>query len=194
MKPVLFIDFYKTLSVGRFWYTADSDVCAQINKLIFNTVEKGSVADLWMRGEKTSEEVSHYLSEILDIPYEMLWELFMQSVQTIGIHEDALELISQLREKYTTVLITDNMDCFTRFIVPTYKLDTVFDHIINSADVGIRKEDRNGKIFTLVTNDFPNCTIIDDSEHVCKFFEQHGGKAFHVQEREDTVKYLKSLI
>ena len=139
MKPIIFVDFYKTLSHGRFWHRADNDVCTQINKLIFNTVEEGSIADVWMRGEKTSEEVNEYLSEALHIPYETLWKWFVPSAQTIGVNEDALVLINQLRKKYTAVLITDTMDCFTRFTVPAYNLYTAFDSIINSADVGIRK-------------------------------------------------------
>lgn len=194
MKPYLFVDFYKTLSFGKFWHLVPLSLQKQIHELVFADSLQSPLADKWMRGKVTSEEVNQLVSKELNVNYEELWDLFVQSSEAIGVSKEALTLIEQLQSKYTTVLMTDNMDALNRFTVPAYTLDTVFNIIINSANVGIRKSDGDGEIFKLVTKDFTGSILIDDREHICSVFTALGGRALRVTEKDNTEKHLQSLL
>lgn len=193
MKPFLLVDFYKTISFGYLWHLAPAELQKQIQQLLFTDLKTG-MADTWMRGKITSEEINIFLANELGEDYERLWKFFVQSSETIGIVDGALALIEQLREKYTTVLITDNMDSLTRFTVPAYKLDDVFDRIVNSADVGIRKSDKNGQIFKLVADDFAGSVLLDDIEGNCVLFNELGGDGRIVTRQNNVVVQLETLL
>lgn len=193
MKPFLLVDFYKTISFGYLWHLAPAELQKQIQQLLFTDL-KGGMADTWMRGKMTSEDINIFVANKLGEDYERLWEFFVRSSETIGVVDGALVLIEKLREKYTTVLITDNMDSLTRFTVPAYKLDAVFDRIVNSADVGIRKSDKNGEIFKLVSDDFTGSVLLDDIEGNCALFNELGGDGRIVTKERDVVARLETLL
>ena len=145
MKPTLFVDFDGTLCHDRFWRSADKKVIRGIQKLLFGV--DGSRVDDWMRGRYASEEINRFLAEKLNIPFEKLWGIFVSDCKSMNVSADVLNKIEILRARYNTVLITGNMDCFTRFTIPTLGLDGHFDQIFNSADHGKFKDDDRGKIF-----------------------------------------------
>jgi FMN phosphatase YigB (HAD superfamily) len=191
MRPVLFVDFYKTISFGLLWHRASKPLHRKIEGLVFGDSVR---ANSWMRGEISSEAMNMFIAKELAIDYEELWNIFVESSTTIGVSTEALLHIERLKDTYTTVLITDNMDSLSRFTAPAYKLTSVFDRIINSAEVGMLKEDYDGAIFKLVTDDFSDSILVDDNIRVCSLFESLGGRAFRVGSENETIEYLGSLI
>jgi|TARA_Y100000310_G_scaffold342803_1_gene447512 hypothetical protein len=84
------------------------------------------------------------------------------------VSEDTLKKIFSLRDKYLVVLITGNMDSFTRFTIPSLELEKYFDHISNSFYEGKHKTDNNGELFVEYTSRFnvsiDKCGVIDAIE------------------------------
>ncbi len=194
MKAFLFVDWYKTLSFGHMWHKVESPLKESVQALVFGDDLTSGLGDNWMRGKATSEEINNFVARELGIAYKELWGLFVESSQTIGVDQEALELLEKLQETYTTVLITDNMDSLTRFTAPAYKLEKVFTKIVNSYDVGVRKCDLDGAIFKLVTTDFKKSILLDDREDNCVLFEKLGGKSFQVTKEYTLVSHLTSLL
>lgn len=194
MKPYLFVDFYKTISFGHLWHQILQPLCKQIQDLIFGEGLQNGIVDDWHRGLLTSEEVNEHISNTLGTDYQSLWEMFVYSSETIGVEMPALELIKKLRGKYTTVLMTDNLDSLSRFTAPAYTFEIVFEKIINSSTVGIRKSDLDGEIFKLVTHDFSKSVLIDDREDICTLFKKLGGTAYRVTSEDTAVTHLQKLI
>jgi FMN phosphatase YigB (HAD superfamily) len=178
-------------SFGLLWHRASKPLHRKIEGLVFGDSVR---ANSWMRGEISSEAMNMFVAKELAIDYEELWNIFVESSTTIGVSTEALLHIERLKDTYTTVLITDNMDSLTRFTAPAYKLTSVFDRIINSAEVRMLKEDYDGAIFKLVTDDFSHSILVDDNIRVCSLFESLGGRAFRVASENETIEYLGSLI
>ena len=96
-----------------------------------------------------------------------------------------------------TILITVNMDCFSRFTVPALQLNNYFDAISNSYYEGKFKSDNGGEIFTEYIEKYSapteSCILIDDSSSACETFKSLGGIAYRVTEEEDLVTHLSKL-
>ena len=99
----------------------------------------------------------------------------------MNVSADALRSISTLREKYHTVLMTDNMDSLTRFTVPALDLYRYFDVIENSFENKRLKNDDNGRAFVDVMQrlgaSIEQSILVDDSPATCETFTRLGGKA-----------------
>jgi len=119
MKPILFIDFDGTLCHDRFWRNIDADSFEQIQNFLFS--ENKLVIQDWMKGVYSSEDINRLISKELNIPFEKIWKVFVEDCKNMTISSNTLNRIEKFRKDYTTVLITDNMDCFTRFTVPNNK-------------------------------------------------------------------------
>jgi len=196
MKPILFIDFDGVLCDDRFWRgmgTADYDRIQE-----FLILGNRPMMDRWMRGGHSSEEINAYLSEHLDIPYEKLWEVFVNDAKTMNISPEVLSAIGHLRSRYHTVLITVNMDSLERFTVPAHRLDTYFDVIVNSYNDGRFKSEEGGQQFLDTANSLRASIefsyLIDDRDNNCEIFKSLGGCALKVDSDHSTLKHLQALL
>ncbi|MDB5265355.1 MAG: hypothetical protein JWM39_68 [Parcubacteria group bacterium] len=194
-KPVLFIDFDGTLCHDRFWRGLPVDQYQKVQEVLFG--EDRTYLQDWMRGKKTSEEVNQYLAAELGVPHEGIWETFVKDSQTMHVDHAVLEQIKELRDRFTTILITVNMDSLNRFTVPALHLDSYFDAISNSYDEGIFKTENDGEVFKKYADKYAvlikDCSVIDDSVGVCKLFEDLGGTAYLVDSQKDIGHYLAQL-
>ncbi len=192
----LFVDFDGTLSDDKFWRSLPEKQYQAIQKLFFkdNTQMVGD----WMRGRYTAEEINQYASETLNIPYQELWDLFVDDCRTIRVSEVVLDTIKALRQKYTVGLVTGNMDSFRRFTIPALSLDDYFDFISSSYDERKHKTDNEGELFVEYAKrldvDISDCILIDDNDRCCELFSDHGGRAIQVSSPEETLEVLTSLI
>ncbi|MEZ4104058.1 MAG: HAD hydrolase-like protein [Candidatus Paceibacterota bacterium] len=134
---------------------------------------------------------------MLGIPYQKLWELFVKDCKTMQVSRSALEMINALRKKFTVVLITGNMDSFSRFTAPALNLSNYFDLISVSYEEGKHKTDNDGDLFLEYANKLEvyigDCILIDDNKKCCDLFTGHGGKAFKVNSVEETEEILGGL-
>ncbi len=192
MKPILFIDFDGTLCHDLFWRSLPKENLQKIKLFEF---DDNHIAERWMRGEFTSEEINKRIAESVEMPYEELWKIFVDNCKTMTVSQEILNKLQDLRSKYHVVLMTDNMDCFDRFTVPALSLDKYFDAIVNSYNVKAGKKDNNGKSFLDVVEKFNSTTensiLIDNSVSTCEVFNALGGKPLIVTPTESLDYWLK---
>ncbi len=196
MKPILFIDFDSTLCFDRFWRSLESNRWLAIQDYIFNLNQ--SLVEDWMRGVCTSEDVNKKIAEYLNMDYQALWDIFVSDCKSMYVSQNTLNKIDELRSKYQTVLITDNMDCFDRFTAPALELDKYFDSIVNSYNEKLHKKEEGGKLFLEVCKrrgsvDIGTCILIDNSNRVCRVFDALGGKALRVDDSHSADYYFGTL-
>jgi FMN phosphatase YigB (HAD superfamily) len=195
MKPILFIDFDGTLCHDRFWRNIDAGSFEKIQNFLFS--ENKSVIRDWMKGVYSSEEINRLISKELNVPFEKIWKVFIDDCENMTIPPGTLNRIKKLRKNYETVLITDNMDCFTRFTVPAKKLDSFFDSIVNSFENKKFKEDNEGEVFLQLADKentkIEDCILIDNSSTVCALFSKLGGKSCFVTSENPLDSWLKNL-
>ncbi len=173
-KPILFVDFDRTICFERYWRSLSPEKNEIVQSFLFG--EDKALVKAWMKGAYTAEEVNKLVAQNIDMPYEELWELFVQDCKTMRVSSEVLEKLKELRSKYTVILITDNMDSFTRFTVPALQLDSVFDSITNSFVSKRPKNENQGKVFTEYAKTFDtpitSCFLLDDSVSTCKYLKR----------------------
>jgi FMN phosphatase YigB (HAD superfamily) len=195
MKPILFIDFDGTLCHDRFWRSIDVSSFEKIQSFFFG--ENKSMVNEWMRGIHSSEHINQLISKELNIPFKEVWSIFVADCENMNIPVGVLNRIENLRKNYQTILITDNMDCFTRFTVPVLKLDSYFDSIVNSFDNKKLKNDNDGDIFLQVANErgskIEESILMDNSKGVCNTFSKFGGATRLVTSEKPLAFWLENL-
>lgn len=195
MKPILFIDFDGTLCHDRLWRSLDEATNKRIQEFLFGKDKELVVG--WMRREYTSEDINKIVSKKLDIPYDRLWDVFVLDCKDMEVSRATLSLINNLRTRYYTVLMTDNMDCFMRFTVPALGLDRYFDQIHDSYTRKCLKNEAGGKSFVDVTNGLKSSIagsiLIDNSNDTCRLFEKLGGKALLVDGERTLDHWLEKV-
>lgn len=188
----LFVDFDGTICHDRFWRSLNSADNRKIQDFLFSG--KNSLVVEWMRGAYTSEEINELVAKGTGLDYEYIWSVFVHDCKTMSVQSEILNQINQLRNKFHVVLITGNMDCFSRFTVPSLQLDSYFDVIVNSFDEKQLKTDDAGFSFMKhVKGNIQEAILIEDSEKSCEIFKGLGGNAYRVINREDTLKHLQNL-
>ena len=153
-----------------------------------------ALVDDWMRGRHSSESINKFVSEKTGMDYETLWKSFVSDCRTMRVSETLLQAIGLLRERFHTVLLTGNMDCFDRFTVPALKLDQYFDAIVNSYNEGCLKSENGGASFRRhLKGDISDAVLIDDSPANCAAFERLGGTALCATSQQVTMRHLTTL-
>ncbi len=189
----LFVDFDGTICTDRFWQSLPENEKTLVQNAIFKDNQE-MVRD-WMRGKCSSEEVNQYLANHLGIPYQQLWDTFVSDCSNMHVAPEILTAIQTLRSRYYIILITGNMDCFSRFTVPALKLDEYFDTIVNSSDEGQLKTDNGGETFLkYLKGTIGDAVLVEDSPHTCEVFAHLGGTSLQVTAETSTIGYLRSLV
>lgn len=193
---ILFVDFDGTLTSDRYWRSLTKEKNDIVQRVFFG--EDKTIVGEWMRGGYTAEEVNKIVAKALNMSYEKVWEIFVSDCQTIKISDELLRSLASLMQKYRTVLITGNMDSFTRFTIPALSLDEHFHHISNSFYEEIHKTDNDGELFSRWSEKLGipliDSILIDDQSKCCKIFERLGGMAYKTSSPEETERILKSLL
>lgn len=188
----LFVDFDGTICHDHFWRSLPANENKQIQDFLFNG-NNTYVVD-WMKGVYTSQEINKLAAKETGLAYEFLWQTFVVDCKNMYVQKEILEILLILRNKYYIVLITGNMDCFSRFTVPSLKLKDYFNVIVNSCDEKQLKTDNNGYSFTkYCKGNIIDSVLIEDSEKSCEIFKSLGGKAYKVNHKNDTLRYLNDL-
>jgi FMN phosphatase YigB (HAD superfamily) len=195
MKKILFIDFDGTICFDRFWKSLSKDEYEKIQKYLFKDNIK--IVNDWMRGKHTMEEINLLLSEKLSLDYNYLYSTFKSDCENMKIEKNVLENLERLREKYILILVTGNMDCFSRITKKRLNLEKYFHEIYNSSDSGVFKYENDGQLFLDISKkysiDISNTCLFDDSEKVCEVFRKLGGKVFKVSQNQKIQDYLKDF-
>jgi len=194
-KPILFCDFDGVLCYDRYWRSLPSDKHRKLQEIFFQN--DTMLVNDWMRGKYSAEEINQIVSEKIEVPFDELWKIFVDDCQTMQVSKEVLEKLHHLRSQYTVILITGNMDSFSRFTCPVLKLTDYFDYISNSYHEGLHKTDNHGELFLKYTNKYgvaiKDCILFDDSVKVNNIFNELGGKAYLVTPEQNVQYYLDNL-
>ncbi len=195
-KPILFCDFDGVLCFDKYWRSLLPDEFEKVQELLFRGDQ--TIVNEWMRGKRTSEEVSQLIAEKTGISFDYLWNIFVQDCKTMHVSIDLLEKLDSLREKYIVILITGNMDSFGRFTKPALNLNNYFDHISNSFDEGLLKTDNKGEVFLRYCDKYgvpiEQCILFDDSKSVHKVFSELFGIAHLVSTERNLESHLEHFV
>ena len=185
LQAVIF-DFDGVLCHDRFYATLrDTHPCVYdfIQTRVF---DKGSdVADRWMRGEISSDDVNRMISSCTGIDLRFLTRVFVEDVKRMRIDRRLIGLAASLRARGIGVgLVTDNMDVFSQVTVPHNRLAEVFSVIVNSSDYRQTKDENGGALFDVAIERIGRGTtiqrslLIDDSRSTVQAFVARGGEAY----------------
>ncbi len=174
----IFFDFDGVLCTGRFYSTLLSEYPEVYDWIQENIFGDSELVKKWMRNQISSADVNGLIAKNTGINYEILTELYKNSILQMKLETELIDLINSLSKVERKIgIITDNMDVFTQIIAPV--LNAKFNLIINSADYGILKKDDDGKLFDIALNalgdKIENSLMIDDSESTIKLYRQKGG-------------------
>lgn len=148
-----------------------------------------------MRGKRSAEEINDWLSSEGGLDRDALWELFVEGCRSFEVAPTLLSLAKGIREYgVPVILVTDNMDCFSRFTAPALSLSSYFSHIVNSADHGCLKEEGLFEIAEGLSGVPLNQTLLlDNSSTLCDCFNKVEGKSYCVSGIADTAVVLEKL-
>lgn len=195
VKPLLFIDWNGTLNDEHFFRSLDEATYERIQTFLFEA-NKQMVID-WMKGAYTSEQVVAQVAHHLGIPFEDLWDVFVDDCATMALEPELVDQLLSLKDRYTLILATGNMDCFTRFTVPALKLNEIFDDISSSHEEGILKDENGGEVFLRYAQKYESSLsvahLFDDSSQVCALFETLGGTAHLITKEKLLSEQLSEL-
>ncbi|NTJ61168.1 hypothetical protein G6M50_17055 [Agrobacterium rhizogenes] len=195
-RPIIFIDFDGTICHDRYWRSLPCDKQNKLQTYLFQ--ENRHIVSNWMLGFHTAEEINGLVATILDMPYDKVWDVFVEDCQSMRVSPATLARLSRLRPIANIILVTGNMDSFSRFTVPALGLDRHFDAISNSYNEGRLKTDDGGTLFLQYAAQFSasiqDCVIIDDSEEVCSIFAGLGGTSLCVTAEHEADAILDALL
>jgi FMN phosphatase YigB (HAD superfamily) len=199
-KKTIFIDWHNTLSTDLFFSSyAHNNQGLPLRKAFYDSVlNYPSILHDWLRGGLNSEQIIQRVAQHAQLDFDVVWPLFVKDCETIALAPSLADKLIRLKEKYHTILVTDNMDCFNRFTVPSQNLLRYFHSISNSCDCKLMKEDKDGKIFSQLAQQrnitISDCILIDDREDVSQIFTQLGGTTYRVENPQHTTRVLDELL
>lgn len=143
-KEVIFIDFDGTISTSRFMEplaSADPATYARFQSALFSGNDE--LVNEWMLGRLTAEQCMSFIAPEIGVGESFLMQELERSCREMCIADSSvIELIAELRRRAVKVVIaTNNMDTFNRWTVEALSLNSLFDDILNSADIGAFKQD-----------------------------------------------------
>jgi len=180
IKCIVF-DFGFTLS-SDYYFKISLPGCPQwheiIQKFIFG---EPSITVPWMKGELTTLDIAGVLSKhfLIDIP--TIATTMEIGCQHLNFNPAVWDFaVAQKAAGRKTALVTDNMDVFTKVVVPAHGLDQLFDVILNSSDFHeIRKDVLWPIAFDRLAGGigYGNSLLIEDGETEPAMFRTLGGYA-----------------
>lgn len=193
-KRIIIFDFNGTLSSDVFWSTLTTENRDAIQEFLFK--ENDELVNEWMLGNFSSEDVCKILSHRIHIEYSIVYRSLVDSCNSMRIRPEIMRGIQKLRSYCLVFIVTNNMDCFSRFFVPHKKLRTKFDGIYNSADYGVFKQS-DGGLFDILMKDnsskYENSILVDDSIEVARFFTLRGGSVEIATSGVEYSRHIKNI-
>lgn len=195
-RPTVFVDFHGTICNDRYWRSLPDDQQQALQAFLFQ--RNSHLVDEWMRGLHTAEAINEILAAELGLSYDALWTAFVADCRSMHVSTAILSRLRLLRPLANIVLMTGNMDSFTRFTAPALGLDGYFDAISNSFDEQRLKTDDGGSLFGQYASRYgtpiEDCALIDEAGDVCAVFTDLGGKALQVTAERTTEAILDGLL
>lgn len=195
-KNILFIDFNWIISYKNFWHSLeikDNKTYESINNYLFK--ENINIVKDWMVWKYSSNEVCEYISNNLSLDFKYIYNTLVGDCKKIDLSEKILKLLEKLKKYYNIVLVTDNMDCFSKYTLKyNAKYFKVFDWIFNSSEHWFFKNEIYNDYIIKYNSQINLSYLIDDSIRNCDFFNKLWWNALNLKWEEDVVGWLKVLL
>lgn len=188
------VDFGWTLS-SDYYFKISPQGCLQwheiIQKYIFG---EPSIVVPWMKGELTSLDIANILSRYIPLDVPTIVATMEKGCQHLNFNPAVWDFaIAQQSTRRKTALVTDNMDVFTKVVVPAHGLDRLFDVILNSSDF---HETRKEVLWPIAFErlgggiGYPNSLLIEDGVTEPAMFRTLGGYAYQYLNDEKFLDWL----
>ncbi len=192
IRSVIF-DFDGTLSSSRYFEPLGSGILEEIGSLVFGS-SSCRWADPWMKGDLTSRDIASYLSKHLAISEEDILLALRLGSAEMTFNPVVFNLAVKLCEVgRKTALVTANMDVFSEVVVPSHKLDFVFDTVLNTSDYGtLDKRILWRKALNTFGPGFSFSTalLIEDNPRQVSLFRSLGGFAYQYKSDSALQRWL----
>jgi FMN phosphatase YigB (HAD superfamily) len=196
IKCVVF-DFGFTLSPD-YYFNVTPPGCPQwqavIQKVIFG---EPTIVNPWMRGELTSLDIAGILSSHFPLDIPTIAATMEEGCQRLHFNQAVWDFaVAQKAARRKTALVTDNMDVFSKVVVPFHGLEALFDVILNSADFHkTRKELLWPIAFEWLGGGigYANSLLIEDGESEPAKFRALGGQTHQYTNDQAFLEWLDSV-
>ena len=147
-----------------------------------------------MKWKNSSEDICKYISINLGLDYKYIYNTLLEDCKKIDLSEKILNLLKKLKQYYNIVLVTDNMDCFSKYTLKYNKeYFKIFDWIFNSSEHWFFKNDIYNYYVNKYNSQINLSYLIDDSVRNCESFKKIWWNTLNLKWEEAVVKWLKKL-
>jgi hypothetical protein len=193
----IIFDFGFTLSSDLYFNIAPPE-CPDWQELIQQHIfSDAALVDRWMSAEVTMQNIAGILAPIVHMDVARIIHFLELGCRNLTFNEAVLDFaLRQRAAGRKTVIVTGNMDVFTKVIVPCHHLDQKFDLIINSFDYHeIDKTALWPKAFVHFGPGFgyKQSLLIEDGERNVGRFRAKGGYAYQYENDSLFLKWLQSV-
>ena len=196
IKCVVF-DFGYTLSPEHYFKIAPPgfpDWHAVIQKVIFG---EPAITIPWMKGELTSLDIAGILSSHFPLDIPEIAAYMEKGCEQLTFNPAVRGFaVAQKAAGRKTALVTDNMDVFSKVVVPAHGLERLFDVIVNSSDAHeIDKQILWPIAFERLGEGigYANSLLIEDGEREPALFRAMGGQAYQYSNDAAFLEWLDSI-
>ena len=182
VRCVLF-DFGFTLSSERY-FNVYPPGCPNWQRIIQSKVfSNNQRLNDWMKGMVSLSDIAELLSDGMDHKPETIIKYMKKGCQNLSFNKAVLSFALQVRQKcIPTAIVTRNMDVFSDVVVPSHRLDRIFDAILNSSEYAeLDKEILWLNAFEQLGTEinYKNSLLLDDESKNINKFRANGGFAYH---------------
>ncbi len=131
------------------------------------------------------EFVEKFLKDnIIDLTYGEFVQLYKNDIRVI---DGMIELVREVSQKYKLAIVTNEGIEWARYKLEKLGMSGLFDHIIISGELGVRKPDVKfyKKTLELLKASPEECLFIDDQEKNCVAAESIGIKSVLFTDKEN---------
>lgn len=184
---------YKTIIFDFFGIFHTDTTLAWMQKHKLQKTDKIEEAS-WLvdHGKISMQQYYEHLSNISNIPPKTIEENFHTLAR---LDHDMVAFIKQIHIKYKTGLLSNAPNDYLRDILKKYDLESLFDVIVISAEIQLRKPEP--KLFTYILEQLKstaNETIfIDDNPHNIQGAERVGIKGIHYRDLKTLQEDFKKI-
>lgn len=191
----IIFDFGFTLSSDLYFNVAPPE-CPNWQELIQQHIfSDAALVDRWMSAEVTMHDIAGILAPIVHMDVARIIQFLELGCQKLNFNQAVLDFaLRQRAAGMKTVIVTGNMDVFTRVVVPCHHLDQKFDLILNSFDHReIDKAVLWPKAFAHFGDQFgyTQSLLIEDGEKNVRKFREKGGYAYQYENDPLFLKWLR---
>jgi FMN phosphatase YigB (HAD superfamily) len=190
-------DFAFTLSSDLYFKVSPPE-CPNWQELIQRTIfSNNPLVDRWMAGAVTMYNIAEELAPVVNMEVSRIVSFLELGCQNMSFNEAVWRFAIQQRAAgRKTAIVTNNMDVFTKVVVPCHNLSDRFDIIINSFDYQeIDKTLLWAKAFEMLGRGigYSQSLLIEDGAKNVRKFRENGGYAYQYENDERFSKWLESV-